>query len=60
VNAIPIRFYKNIRQDRNRGFLLNHALREIQFPHEIGSANGEFHGRFLLAVLLLEPFILSL
>jgi hypothetical protein len=32
-------------------------LRQIQFPHQIGPADGEFHGRFLLAVLLLGLFI---
>ena len=40
MNPIPIRFHQDVRQDRNRGLLLDHALRQVQFSYQIGLADG--------------------
>ena len=47
MDPVAIRLDQHVRQDRNRGFLLHYALRQVQFSNQIGPADGEFHGRFL-------------
>ena len=43
IDPIPGRFHQHVRQDRDRGLLLNHALRQVQFSNQIRLADCELH-----------------
>ena len=50
----PVGLQQHVRQDRNGGLLLDHALRQTQFAYQIGLADGEFH-RVLRSSYLVQP-----